>query len=252
MEKLYSVNAEGCSIRCRLFADSAQIVRTVIVCGHGFAGHKDSRSLTHFAERILAKNRGAAVVCFDWPCHGDDVHRTLRLDDCGKYLRLVLADVREKYGDCPVFGYAVSFGGYLFLKYLSENGSPFVRTALRCPAVNMYEVILRANVTEADLDRLRKGKTVPVGFDRKVGIDMAFLESLKRADLTRRDFLPWADELLILHGTKDEIVPFDVVRDFAEQNVIDFVPVENADHRFQDPAKMDLANARIAAFFGLH
>ena len=47
--------------------------------------------------------------------------------------------------------------------------------------------------------------------------------------------------LWILHGTADEIVSFDVARQFAEDNVIEFVAVDGADHRFHDPKKMDAA-----------
>ena len=106
-------------------------------------------------------------------------------------------------------------------------------------------------MTEADLARVEKGKPAAVGFDRKVEIDKAFLDSVKEADITQRDFLPYADELFIVHGTKDEIVPFDAVKAFAENNVIEFTPVENADHRFQSPEKMDFAITKICAFFGL-
>ena len=63
--------------------------------------------------------------------------------------------------------------------------------------------------------------------------------------------MPFADEILILHGTKDELVPFGDSKEFAENNVIDFEPVENADHRFQSPEKMDFAIAKICGYFGL-
>ena len=90
-----------------------------------------------------------------------------------------------------------------------------------------------------------------IGFHKKVEIDRVFLDSIREADLMQRDFLPYADDLLILHGTKDEIVPIETVRAFAENNVIEFIPIENADHRFQSPEKMDFAIAKICAFYGL-
>ena len=73
--------------------------------------------------------------------------------------------------------------------------------------------------------------------------DITGLTCLERHNIT--------DELFILHGTKDEVVSFDAVKAFAEDNVIEFEPIENADHRFQSPEKMDLAIAKICAFFGL-
>ena len=56
---------------------------------------------------------------------------------------------------------------------------------------------------------------------------------------------------MVLQGTKDEIVPFEAVKAFAEDNVIEFDPIEGADHRFMDQKKMDLAISLILAFFGL-
>ena len=251
MEKYFNINDAGFSIRCKLYAKDPNDVKTVVLCGHGFGSDKDNKSAARLAKHLLDKNRGAAVLTFNWPCHGDDVRKALRLKDCDAYLSAVLSWIKARYPNAALFGHATSFGAYLFLKYLSEHGDPFQKLALRCPAVPMYDVMTAAIMSEADLERIKKGKPVPVGFDRKVEIDKVFLDSIKEADLRQRDFLPYADELLIVHGTKDEIVPFDAVKAFAEDNVIEFEPVENADHRFQSPEKMDFAIAKICAFFGL-
>lgn len=251
MEKYFNLNAEGCSIRCKLFHQGLDGVKTAILYGHGFSGHKDSRSAERFARRVLEKNKGAVVLCFDWPCHGEDARKTLRLEDCLQYMRLLLSWLRERFPQAELYGCATSFGGYLFLKYLSDCGSPFRKTALRCPAVDMYGVLDRTILGPEDRKRLDRGKPILAGFDRKVAIDGVFLDSLRAAALPERDFLPLAEDLLILHGTVDEVVPFAQVRDFAEKNLIEFEAVEGADHRFQDPGKLDRANARILAFFGL-
>lgn len=63
--------------------------------------------------------------------------------------------------------------------------------------------------------------------------------------------LSGAGQLLILHGTKDEIVPFEAVKAVAEDNVIEFEPIEGADHCFMDQKKMDLTIFLIIAFSGL-
>ncbi len=251
MNRYFTINADDCSIRCKLYSSDKGEVRKVILFGHGFGGHKDNKAAERFALRVLEKNKGVAIVTFDWPCHGDDVRKTLRLEDCDTYLRLVLSHIEERFASPEICAYATSFGGYLFLKYISEHGSPFVKTALRCPAVNMYELLTTVIMNEDERERVQKGKPVLVGFDRKVAVDTVLLESLRQADLTQRSFLEQADDLMILHGAKDELIPLSVVRAFAEENVIEFEAVEGADHRFQNPACIDYANARILAFFGL-
>ncbi len=250
MEKYYTVNAGGCSIRCKLYAADAAPER-LILYGHGFGGHKDNKAAEHFALRLLEKNRSAALVCFDWPCHGEDVRKVLRLEDCDRYLQTVVGDLRTRFSPRRLDAYATSFGGYLLLKFVSDQANPFEKIALRCPAVCMYKVLNAAIMTEENLRQIEKGKAAQVGFDRKIAVDRVFLESLREADLMQRDFLPLADELLILHGTADEIVPFEDAKRFAENNVIDFIPVEGADHRFQNPKAMELATKEILRFLDL-
>ena len=249
--RYFNINEKACSVRCKLYSGEPGDVRKVVLFGHGFGGHKDNKAAERLAGRMLEKNRGTALVTFDWPCHGDDVRKTLRLEDCGTYLELVLDWLRGRYPDAALHANATSFGGYLFLLRLARHGNPFTRVALRCPAVNMYDTLSARIMGEDEHKRLSKGKAVAVGFDRKVNVDAAFLESLRENDIRQLDFLPFADELLILQGTKDEVVSFAEVRAFAEQNVIEFVPVENADHRFQDPARMDFAISKALAFYGM-
>ena len=251
MEKTFNINDAGMSIRCKLCCEQPNGIRAVVLCGHGFGSDRDNKSAARIAKHALDKNHGVAVLTFDWPGHGDDVKKTLRLGDCDAYLSIILKWLNARWPDAALYAYATSFGGYLFLKYLSEHGNPFKKTALRCPAVALYDVIASSIMTADDLRLIEKGKPARIGFHKKVEIDRVFLDSIREADLMQRDFLPYADDLLILHGTKDEIVPIETVRAFAENNVIEFIPIKNADHRFQSPEKMDRVIAEIFAFFGM-
>lgn len=241
MERYYTIDTEGYRIHCKLYDDDGSAVEKLVLFGHGFGGHKDNRAAEAFAKGILKKNSSIATVTFNWPCHGDDGRNVLRLNDCGRYLEILLADIRERYGSPELYGYGNSFGAYLFLKFMSERGDPFVKTAFRSPAVNMYEVLRSAIMTESDRKRIRDGGTVQVGFDRKIGIDGILLDSLREADIMQRDFSSFADSILILHGTEDEIVPFEAAKGFAEKNGIRFIPVEGGDHRLLNPGGMDFA-----------
>ena len=55
--------------------------------------------------------------------------------------------------------------------------------------------------------------------------------------------------MLILHGTADTTVDIQDSQQFAEDNVIEFIPVEGADHPFRDPKLMDFAIHTIIEFF---
>lgn len=251
MIKYFTVNENKCSIRCRIQCCSEASVDRIILYCHGFAGNKDSRSTRRLAEKLVPSYKTTAVVSFDWPCHGDDRSPRLDLSVCELYLRTVISYLHGRFGAVPIFVNAISFGAYLILKYISDNGNPFEKIVLRSPAVPMYQGLTEKIMTKDDLAALAKSRPALVGFDTKVRITPQFLQELKDEDLFKRSFCAFADDILILHGTEDEIVPFDRVCEFAEQNELLLLASEGADHRFTDPEKFCAAVNSAAAFFGL-
>ena len=251
MEKYFDINESGCSIRCKIYCINMREIRSVVVYGHGFCGHKDNNVAAKFATALLKKHKDSALLAFDWPCHGEDGRKKLVLDECFEYLSLVIDYAKRELHAEKLYMYATSFGGYLTLKYIHDNGTPFGKIILRCPAVNMYDVLLASVMKEDEIAKVMKGKDVEVGFDRKIKISREFLEQLKDADISDLDFIDFAEDILIIHGTKDELVSFDFVRDFADRNIIEFVPIENADHRFMNPTLLELANQYIFDFLEL-
>jgi len=251
MHKYFEINKKGVNIRCKVYLENKKDVDKAVIFFTGFAGHKDNNAAAKFADKLLSKHKRSALITFDWPAHGDDVKKKISLADCDTYLDLVVSETASMYPQAELFAYATSFGGYLLLKYIHEHGDPFKKAALRCPAVNMYDTLMRRIVSNNDMEKLAKGKDAAVGFDRKVVVTPSFLEELKALDIRKWDYLDYADDILIIHGTKDEVVPIQESKDFAENNIIEFVTVENADHRFQDPVLMSLANKHVLEFFGL-
>lgn len=251
MEKYFAIHQSGHSVRCKLYFEKNMPLDRMIVFVHGFAGHKDNAACKRFAERVLSKYKRIGVLAFDLPCHGEDVKKKLVLRDCLSYLDLVTAYCREQLHARKLYAYATSFGGFLVLKYIAESGNPYEKIALRCPAINMAQVLTRTIMQQGDLEKLQKGKPVSVGFDRKLEISRPFLEELEEADIRKICYLDEAEDIRIFHGTRDEVVPFGDSQAFAEDNLIELVPIENADHRFQNPACMEAATKGVLAFFDL-
>ncbi len=242
MFKYFEINAPGHNVRCKVYYSDKNAPEKAVLYCTGFAGHKDNTAAAHFAEKLLSKEKGTMVFVFNWPAHGDDIKKKLTLEDCDTYLGLVIGEIKTRYAVRDLYAYATSFGGYLVLKYISEHGNPFRRIVLRCPAVDMYAVLTRTIMKANEYDRIMKGKDAEVGFDRKVIVTRSLLDDLKENDIRQRDYLEWAEDILILHGTKDEVVPIEDSREFAENNLIEFIAVDGADHRFQNPPHMNLAN----------
>ena len=252
MNKYFEINAQGHNVRCKLYYNAKTAPQKAVIFGTGFSGHKDNRAAEGFAEKALSKYKNLIVVVFNWPAHADDVKKKLVLDDCGTYLDLVIHAVRTKFGVRDLYAYATSFGGYLMLKYISEHENPFQKIALRCPAVDMYDVLSQTIMGNDMYDRVMKGKPVKVGFDRTITVTREFLDALKENDIRTRDFSADAEKILIMHGTADEVVPFESGQSFASQQGIEFIPVEGADHRFQNPVHMSLANKTTLQSFDFH
>ena len=248
--KYFTVNKNGHSIKCKIYYNNIRSIDKLVLFGTGFAGHKDNKASERFAETLLSKQKKAAVLTFNWPCHGDDVKKKMSLADCDEYITLVLDYIRDELNVSNIYGYATSFGGYMFLRYIEQNGNPFVKIALRSPAINIYESIISSIMKRGDMELLEKGKDVAIGFDNKVNVTKQFIEDLKNYYIREKDFIDFADDILIIQGTKDEIIPCEVVFDFAENNVIEYIKVENANHRFQDYAQMGNAIRDIIEFFG--
>ncbi len=250
IQRYFEINQNGHNIRCKLYCGDPKNIRRIVVFCHGFGGHKDNGAAEKFAERMISKYKGTALVTFNLPCHGDDVKKKLCLADCDTYLFLVVSFLEQKYQPDALWCYATSFGGYLILKYLQEHGNPFRKIVLRCPAVNMYDAFTGAILSPEELEKLKKGKELPVGFDRKIPVTLSFLKELADHDIRTLDFLDHAEDILILHGTADEIISFDIAQAFAEEQLMEFVPIPGADHRFRDPVKMEQAIKQILEFFG--
>ena len=111
---------------------------------------------------------------------------------------------------------------------------------------------LERNILDPDsAKKIHQGKTVEAGFDRKVKIDSAFLDELKEADIQQLDFTPFLDDIMIIIGDKDELIPFDVVKDFAERNFLYFKLINGADHRYSNPLAFDESYKEMVEFLGL-
>ncbi len=239
------------NVFCGIYADKSQKIKSIVVYGHGFAGHKENAAAMRFAERVLDKYKGVAVVVYDLPCHGQDVKKKLTLDDCLAYMKIVTDYAKNSLGAEKIYYYGTSFGGYLALLCLEKFGSPFEKLALRCPAVYMYGTTTENLMKADDFDKLKKGKSAFVGFDRKIEITSAYLNELKENDIRKSEFFDHADAILIIQGLKDELVHPEDVRQFADDNAIEFVEIPNADHRFTDPKCMESATKSVLAFFDL-
>ncbi len=247
--KYFNINEQGLSVRCKLYSqDGARTFSHVAIATYGFGGTKDNHPLEKFAEKLTAKYKGYAVLTFDWPAHGNDGRKRMSAPESMTYLSLAVGYARAELGAEHLFHYSTSYGGYVALRYLIEVDDPFDAIALRCPAIDAYGV-MRATFSPVELEQMARGKKVLAGFERKSEFDQEFFDDLRDHDVRHYEYFDHADRILLVHGTRDEMVPIQDSRDFADANVIELLEVPGADHPFTDPQKMDFAIGEIVKFF---
>ena len=234
MEKYFEINELNVNIKCKLYYDNIKKLDSIILSCHGFGGSKENAFSKKLSKEIISKKDNFGILTFDWPCHGKDVRQNLNLKDCEKYLSIVINYIFSIFNIDNIYLNATSFGGYLTLKYIKENGNPFKKIVLRCPAINMNDVLFYNILTENDRNNLLRGHNVISGFDRKIKITPELIRDLNSNDVINWDFKEFSDKILIMHGTNDETVPINNIKEFANKNFIDFIEIEGADHRFKN------------------
>ena len=202
MKKSFTINEKGNSIRCLMYYADIKAVRRAVICAHGFGGNKDNKSAERFSDYVLKKHKDIVVITYDAPAHGKDVKRKLMLDDCFEYIKIVTAYIKSRFKTDEIYIYANSFGAYQYLNYIYENGNSYRKLALRCPAVNMYDIISAKITSPDDIKALSRNKPILVGFDHNVKIDNKFIEKLKETDVFARDFKKFSEDIIFIHGTK--------------------------------------------------
>ena len=101
--------------------------------------------------------------------------------------------------------------------------------ALRAPAVTMGEHVL-LDLLETTEDAFRQRGTIPFGSGRPLNVPFRFyreLQNLAVADQT------YDQPILVLHGDKDEVVPYDdVVRFCSMHPAMQLRTLHGAGHEF--------------------
>ena len=214
-------------------------IKEIIIGVHGFAGDKESSVLILLANELNKQNK--ALISFDLPCHGEnDNTQVLNLNDCINSIKTIFDYVKENYKNIPISVFATSFGGYLTLKYLSNNKEDLHKLILRAPAVYMHKILETVILPEHEFTKEDLKNTINLGYANPLLVDSKFLSDLENTALentqTTNHFL------YIMQGKQDDVVnPDDNARFFTKfyPNQHKFIYFENADHRFKKPGELE-------------
>lgn len=233
MIKYFSIERKY-PIKCKAFLPSSGNIRTVILGVHGFAGDKESSMLSELAKYVDQKD--GALICFDFPAHGDSDRQEndLTVENCINDLLAVAEWIEDTFPIAEKFIFATSFGGYISLLSLSRLQN--YKVILRAPAVTMPKVLL-GSVLKISAEQFEKLGTVECGFERKIALPYSFYKGLLQYDPSR---LVFDNKTFVFHGDKDDIVPIEDVLEFCDgRENINLEIIKNADHRFKNPGEIE-------------
>jgi len=224
---------------------------SVVVLSHGFSSSKESRV---YIELQRALNRiGIGTLRYDYYGHGKahalgkyDVTKDVTLTKCVESLRAAVEYVHFR-GDYNVGLMGASFGGLLSIIVASED--PDIKAlALKSPVTEPKE-LWRMRIGEKGIEEWRQNGILY--FD-KLGenfeLDYSFWE-----DLQTYDTLDMAQLIscptLIVHGTRDSVVPISHSKIFAEITNAKLKTIKGADHGYRDPKEFRFMKKLIVDFF---
>ena len=221
-------------VKCKLFLPGNGVIKRIILGVHGFAGDKESSMLSRLAESATLEE--TALVCFDFPAHGESAHTEdlLTIANCVQDLLCVAEWTRDQYPDAERYIFATSFGGYISL--LCTNELSDFSFVLRAPAVTMPKCLLNS-VLKVTREEFERGGVLQCGFERKINLPFAFYEEMLQYDPIKKDY---QQQMLIIHGDSDDVVPYSDVVLFCQRHPqMKFITIKGADHRFKKPGEVE-------------
>lgn len=192
--------------------------------------------------------KGVSLICFDFPAHGTSAAHEdkLTVKNCMDDLFFVAEQCRREHPYGKKYLFATSFGGYITL-LCSKKLADF-SIVLRAPAVTMPEHIL-TDLLNTTPEEFEKAGTITCGFERRICLPYSFYDELQKHKVA---YCICDDPMLIIHGDKDDVVPYRDIIDFCSnhKNAI-LQTVFGADHRFKNPGELEQVVGSARAYWKL-
>ena len=203
--------------------------KTALLVVHGFGSGKDRATAARMRNDFTA--RGAGVGALDLPAHGESP-----VDGHFLTVENALADIAV--AEDVVHRYMPK--AKITSLYLARRPQTLhkPKVILRCAALTMPK-LLWAELGEEKQQKLNNNEDVWLdSYDPPILISPAFIRSMLAHD-PFRECRPRMADILLIHGTADEVAPVEEARRFSRQFNYPILEIEGADHRFLGEGQMD-------------
>lgn len=194
---------------------------------HGFTGNKLGTKFSYVEIARILEEKGVGTLRMDFLGSGDSdlSFKDMTFDDELSCARLMLEEMKalENVSDIYVVGH--SMGGAVASELAKIYPNDIKKLCLWAPALNMPTMM-----------QYLKGEKEKAEFYDHNGFEVSdiFVE-----DIAMRDFFTdldiYKNELMIIHGTHDKTIPFDISKQYLEyyHNPI-FVPIKGGSHNYDN------------------
>ncbi len=207
---------------------------TLVVYIHGFASHQKGEKVLYLRDRFRAA--GCAFLAFDHRGHGDssgtmaELTVTRNLED----LDAIITAQGARFKRRVLIG--SSMGGQTAAWYAARHPDRITANLLIAPGFRFLENRIRDLGPKGVGELLREGLMTVRNEWVEVTIGKGLLEDAKRYPVEK--LLPdYETPTLILHGTRDDAVPFEDSVAFAQKTrarPMDLKLIAGGDHRLTD------------------
>lgn len=228
MNKVFDLNNR---IKVKMFMPEGEAKKEIFIIAHGFGSSKEGRSTEIIAKKLNDNN--FIAVSFDFPGHGEAIEsiEKLTVDNCISYIKEVCQYVKKEFENYKISIFATSFGAYVTInKLINEERNEFKNIVLRCPAIDMKNILINVLI-KGDLEQFQKEGKIQAGFEKQKQLSYSFYEDLCKNDILK--LYNKKEKILILQGTEDAVAPIKDTYEFVEMDKenIRLIPLDGVKHK---------------------
>ena len=237
MERYFSLSNGPLRIPCKIYEPDFGAPRRCVLGVHGFGAGKDTHVLTALSEEMSIF--GAAMICFDFPAHGESPLQSdaMTLNNCVDTLLYTAQWAHNRYPDLDFCIFASGFGAYVTLVAIDQLTELVgkVKLVLQTPNLRMSETLL--NMVRMNEKELQAAGRATLKADRQFDVTYDFYTQMRNNTALTTYDMP----ILLLHGEKDQYLPLDDMINFRRINEeCKLVVIPDADHQFLTPGAWDM------------
>lgn len=208
-------------------------VKKILLACHGFDSSKDSSTIRKLAEDF--EKTDVPIVSFNWAGHGSN-SESLTIKNCINIFKNIERQIMYEFPNAKIFLYGSSFGAYMILLLLRNNiiskqNIKYPHIFLKSPAIKMNEIFKEKLIEEKIEEYKKRGYTIK-NRNKRMIIPYQFYEELNEHKIEDQNFINLNQNIIIFHGTKDEIASINDSKKLECDNIkiVEFV---GAGHSFE-------------------